>query len=177
MALFKVNTGTREQEVCRLQWEWEVPVPARDRQGTLVKNGEERLVVLNSVVRSVIEGLRLEGNASGPVFRYRGRGVTRMHNSAWLSAWRRAGLPVDPEWLHGVHNLKHTFGRRLRAAGVSLETRRVLLGHKNGSFTSHYSVPEIRELIDAVQSVCVESVHKTPTLTLLKRKAASVETR
>ena len=24
MALFKVNTGTREQEVCRLQWEWKV---------------------------------------------------------------------------------------------------------------------------------------------------------
>ncbi len=70
-----------------------------------------------------------------------------------------------------MHNLKHTFGRRLRAAGVPLETRRVLLGHKNGDITSHYSVPEIRELIDAVERVCVASVHKTPTLTLLKRKA------
>ena len=27
MALFKVNTGCREQEVCRLQWDWEVQVP------------------------------------------------------------------------------------------------------------------------------------------------------
>lgn len=27
MALFKANTGTREQEVCKLQWEWEVAVP------------------------------------------------------------------------------------------------------------------------------------------------------
>lgn len=27
MALFKVNTGTREQEVCGLKWEWEVDVP------------------------------------------------------------------------------------------------------------------------------------------------------
>ena len=25
MALFKVNTGTREMEVCNLRWEWEVP--------------------------------------------------------------------------------------------------------------------------------------------------------
>jgi len=27
MALFKVNTGCREQEVCRLKWEYEVKVP------------------------------------------------------------------------------------------------------------------------------------------------------
>ncbi len=184
MALFKVNTGTREQEVCRLRWEWEVAVPelatsvfiipARDAHGTLVKNGEERLVVLNSVARSVIEGARADSGARdrGPVFTYRGRRVARMHNSAWKRAWRRAGLPVDPEWLRGVHNLKHTLGRRLRAAGVPLETRRVLLGHKNGDVTSHYSVPEIRELIEALERVCVDDVHKTPTLALLKRRAA-----
>ena len=27
MAMFKVNTGTREQEVCQLRWEWEIEVP------------------------------------------------------------------------------------------------------------------------------------------------------
>jgi hypothetical protein len=27
MALFKANTGCREQEVCKLKWEWEVQVP------------------------------------------------------------------------------------------------------------------------------------------------------
>ena len=27
MALYKVNTGCREQEVCQLRWEWEVKVP------------------------------------------------------------------------------------------------------------------------------------------------------
>ncbi len=27
MALFKVNTGLREQEVCKLRWRWEVKVP------------------------------------------------------------------------------------------------------------------------------------------------------
>ena len=27
MALFKVNTGLRDQEVCRLRWEWEYPIP------------------------------------------------------------------------------------------------------------------------------------------------------
>ena len=97
--------------------------------------------------------------------------MTRMHNSAWKRAWRCAGLPIGAQWLRGVHNLKHTLGRRLRAAGVPLETRRVLLGHKNGDITSHYSVPEIQKLIEALERVCVESVHKTPTLAVLKRRA------
>ena len=49
--------------------------------------------------------------------------------------------------------LKHTFGRRLRAAGVPLETRKVLLGHKSGDITTHYSAPEIAELLEAANRV------------------------
>jgi len=187
MALFKVNTGTREQEVCRLRWEWEVLVPelatsvfivpAKDEYGTLVKNGEERLVVLNAVARSVVDSLRSNVRGEGAVFAYRGCMVTRMHNTAWKRAWEDAGLPMARRWVRGVHNLKHTFGRRLRAAGVSLETRRVLLGHTNGDITSHYSAPEIQELIEAVERVCAESVHKTPTLALLKRVSVGAKTR
>lgn len=33
--------------------------------------------------------------------------------------------------------------------GVPLETRRALLGHKNGDITTHYSAPELQELIEA----------------------------
>lgn len=50
-------------------------------------------------------------------------------------------------------HLKHTFGRRLRTAGVLLETRKVLLGHKTGDITSHYSAPELAELIRAANAV------------------------
>ena len=52
-----------------------------------------------------------------------------------------------------VHDLKHTFGRRLRNAGVSLETRKVLIGHKNWDITGHYSAPELAELISAANAV------------------------
>jgi hypothetical protein len=50
MALFKVNTGLREPEVCGLKWEYEVKVPELETSvfvipGGSVKNGEERLVV------------------------------------------------------------------------------------------------------------------------------------
>ena len=70
-----------------------------------------------------------------------------------------------------VHDLKHTFGRRLRAAGVGRETRSVLLGHANGDITTHYSGAELAELIAAAEKVC--GVNRSlPTLTVLKRRAA-----
>jgi integrase len=188
MVLFKVNTGTRDQEVCRLQWDWEVEVPelntsvfiipayiwteadevGNDVQG-LVKNREDRLVVLNRIAESVIESRR--GIHDTFVFTYRGKPVARMHNTAWKRAWRDAGLPVCRQYTRGVHNLKHTFGRRLRAAGVPLETRKVLLGHTNGDITTHYSATELEELINATNSIFSSERSQSPTLTLLKTKA------
>ena len=53
-----------------------------------------------------------------------------------------------------VHDLKHTFGRRLRAAGVSFEDRQDLLGHRSGRITTHYSAAELSRLIAAANSVC-----------------------
>jgi integrase len=53
-----------------------------------------------------------------------------------------------------VHDLKHTFGRRLRAAGVSFEDRQDLLGHRSGRITTHYSAAELTNLIEAANKVC-----------------------
>ena len=52
MALFAVNTGCRDAEICNLRWEWEVEVPELGTSVFIipevaVKNGEDRLVVLN----------------------------------------------------------------------------------------------------------------------------------
>jgi len=74
--------------------------------------------------------------------------IRHMNNTTWQTARKKAGLAQVR-----VHDLKHTFGRRLRTAGVSLETRRVLLGHKSGDITSHYSAPELAELIRAANAV------------------------
>jgi len=52
-----------------------------------------------------------------------------------------------------VHDLKHAFGRRLRAAGVSFEDRQDLLGHKSGRITTHYSQAELTNLIEAADKV------------------------
>ena len=165
MALFKVNTGTREQEVCGLRWEWEERIPELATTvfvipGISTKNKEDRLIVLNRIARSVIEEQR--GQNRTWVFPYEGRRLSRMYNKAWrLARWEASEVyEADmgnscPKGFKSirVHDLKHTFGRRLRSAGVSLETRRVLLGHKNGDITTHYSAPELQELVDAVERV------------------------
>lgn len=88
--------------------------------------------------------------------------MTRMLNSAWLRARQAVDLRVR------VHDLKHTFGRRLRAAGVSFEDRQDLLGHRSGRITTHYSAAELSRLIDAANSVCERS-GKRPELVVLRR--------
>ena len=81
MALFKVNTGCRDQEVCNLRWEWEVQVPELDTSiflipGRMVKNRDDRLVVSNKVARAVIQEMR--GIHSEYVFTYKGKPLNRM---------------------------------------------------------------------------------------------------
>ena len=71
-----------------------------------------------------------------------------------------------------VHDLKHTFGRRLRAAGVSFEDRQDLLGHRSGRITTHYSAAELSRLIEAANSVCERS-GKRPELVVLRRLSSS----
>jgi integrase len=166
MALFAVNTGCRDQEICSLRWEWEVKVPELNTSvfiipGAAVKNGEDRLVVLNKAALLVVNEVR--GQHSERVFTYNGRPLTRMLNSAWKRARKRVGLIVR------VHDLKHTFGRRLRASGVSFEDRQDLLGHKSGRITTHYSAAEIVNLVEAANKVCETRQNpNSPTLTLLR---------
>lgn len=166
MALFKVSTGCREAEVCSLRWEWEEEIPHLNTSVFIipahkVKNREERLVALNSTARAVVEQVR--GDHPEYVFTYRGRRIKKMNDSGWKSARKRAGLPQVR-----VHDLKHTFGRRLRAAGVSFEDRQDLSGHRSGKITTHYSAPELINLIEASERVCARYGSKLGTMVILK---------
>jgi integrase len=133
--------------------------------GPAVKNGDDRLVVLNAVARSVIEACR--GRHPTRVFTYEGKPVASMLNSAWKKARVRAGLP-----LARVHDLKHTFGRRLRAAGVTFEDRQDLLGHRSGRITTHYSAVELVRLIEAAERV-TERNGSRPELVVLRGKVGT----
>ncbi len=141
MCLFAVNTGLRNGEVCGLSWNDEVEIPELETSVFIIpkeriKNWEDRLVVLNSIARQVIEEVR--GEHSTWVFTYSGRRLKSMRRTAWINARHKVGLDFVR-----IHDLRHTYGRRLRSAGVSFEDRQDLLGHRSGRITTHYSAPEL----------------------------------
>ena len=188
MALFKVNTGLRGQEVVKLRWDWEVKVPELGVSvfvipRTYVKNTIDRYVVLNRIARAAIKSCR--GHHSEYVFTYRGQPVTNVYNSGWKAARRRAaaryelkiGLPC-PKGFRSirVHDLKHTYGHRLRAAGVSFEDRQLLLGHKmRAPVTTHYSAADVGALIAASERVCKLIARGSPSMALVRSCQAAPE--
>lgn len=163
MVLFAVHTGCRDQEICQLRWEWERTIPRLETSvfiipGSYVKNGDDRLIILNKIARSIIEGQR--GKHDEFVFTYERKyknrrsvvkNLTRMFNSAWLRARTAANLPSVR-----VHDLRHTFATRLRHAGVSFEDRQDLLGHRSHRITTQYSATEVAKLLDAANLLCEE---------------------
>ena len=167
MALFAVNTGCRDREICGLRWEWEVKVPELETivfiiPGAHVKNGRDRLVVLNRIALSIVESWR--GKHPTHVFAYRGKPLCRMLKSGWAGARDRAGLSGVR-----VDDLKHSFGRRLRAAGVSFEDRQDILGQRSGRITTHCAAAELGRLIEAVERVA-EQNGRRPELVVLRGK-------
>ena len=181
MALYTVNTGCRDEEVTGLQWAWEQTAMIRGKERSVfvlptTKNGAPRAVVLNDVAQSVIEAQR--GLHPVYVFVYKAgkkaeyQRVNAVNQSAWRKARARAAekypqalksaAPAGFVDLH-FHDLRHTVGRRLRAAGVVNETRADILGHRNGNMTTHYSQGELTELFDAVQLIAAES-EAAPTM-------------
>ena len=113
-------------------------------------------------------GLVKRGMHRKYVFTYKGNRIRKMNNTAWRNGRAKAGL----RQVH-VHDLKHTFGRRLRAAGVSFEDRQDLLGHRSGRITTHYSAAEFGNLLSAANRVVGQGSRKTPALFILRKKAAS----
>lgn len=145
MVLFALNTGCREAEITGLKWTEE-----NRRQGYFLipgdrtKNGEDRIIPLNAIAKQVVEAQR--GIHPDFIFTFKGEPVNRINGHAWRKARERAGIPQCR-----VHDLRHTFGRRLRAAEVSFENRQDLLGHKSSRITDHYCQAEIKELFGAVE--------------------------
>jgi integrase len=125
-----------------------------------VKNGEDRLVVLNRIALSVVNGRR--GKHPTHVFSFRGYAIGYMLNTGWRTARGKTGLPHIR-----VHDLKHTFGRRLRAAGVSFEDRQDLLVHRSGKITTHYSAAELSRLVECANRIC-DRDGKLPELVILR---------
>ena len=183
MARFAVTTGARDQELCRLEWKWERRIPIAEG-GTssrsvfllpaeIVKGGVARVLVLNDEAQAIVDTVRGKHRRFVFVSAGRRRPLRHLRDAGWQSARRRAAERYRerfgteaPEGFRNVrvHDLRHTFGRRLRAAGVSLEDRRDLLGHKAPDVTTHYSAAEIGNLVAAANRIVGSRENPTPTL-------------
>jgi integrase len=167
MALFAVNTGLRDSNVCGLQWTWEVVVPEIGRSVFVIppeafKTKRPHVVILNDVAWSIIKAQR--GLHPIWVFPYRGRRINTMNNNGWQQARCESGLP-----LVRVHDLRHSFGCRLRAAGVSAEDREALVGHANHSMAGHYASADVGRLL--AQANLIVNRRGTQTLLRVSRRA------
>jgi len=119
MCLLAVNTGLGNKEICVLRWDYEVDIPELatsvfviPKKG--VKNGEDRLVVLNSLARRVIESVR--GQHPLWVFAYEGNPLRTMNNTTWKMVRNKLGLPVR------IHDLKHSMAVGCARQGCPLRT-------------------------------------------------------
>ena len=121
------------------------------------KTNRAHVAILNDVAWSIIKAQR--GLHPIWVFPYRGRRINAMNNNGWQQARRGAGLP-----LVRIHDLRHSFGARLRAAGVSAEDREALLGHANHSMAGHYASPDVGRLLAQANLI----VDRSGTRTLLR---------
>lgn len=156
MALFALNTGMRQNNVCYLRWEWERHIDELERSVFLIpakhmKNNYDALIPINQRAAAVLDKVR--GQHEEYVFTYKGEPIARINNTGWRRAWRAAGLPADDTIMGGVHNLRHTFARRLRAAMVPHESIKALLSHVDGDVTLRYAPSEIKTLLHAVDNL------------------------
>lgn len=181
MSLFTLNTGVRDDVVCNLQWDWELPIPELGISvfETPVEHVKGRriskLVVCNSVSQAVVD--RQRGRHPEYVFAMAWHNhpmgpIETMNNTAWQSARTRAGLGD----LH-VHDLRHTVGMRMREAGVAETTRRDVLWHSAASITEHYTMAQIRELHAALEKISKPSNDWNKSLQALRAEAAARKAR
>ncbi len=164
MVLFATSTGARDDNVCRLRWDWERPVAELKRSVFVIpasefKGKRPHVLVLNDVAWRVVEACRgrhpeyvfvwrrerVKNFDAAPAMDY--RPVATMNNTAFQAARKAVGL----ERMR-VHDLRHTFGQRLRDAGVAEEDRALLLGHAIAGMPQHYATATIERLVDAANS-------------------------
>jgi integrase len=165
MVLFALNCGARDDNVCRLQWAWERKLPELERSVFVIpaeefKGQRRHVLVLNDVAAKIVEGCRgvheefvfawrrerVKNVVEEPVMPY--RPIRTMNNTAFQTARRAAKLEQVR-----VHDLRHTFGQRLREAGVSEEDRALLLGHAIAGMPQHYATATIARLVEAANKV------------------------
>lgn len=168
-AEFSLNTGARDRNVCGLLWEWERPVAEIGRSVFVIppghfKSNRAHVLVLNDVAWRIVE--RRRGKHKTHVFAFVHPTIPGAKPEPFgtqnNSAWQKARADVGLEQVR-VHDLRHTFGQRLRDAGVSQEDRDLLMGHASEGMSQHYATATLERLLQAANSVS-RTVDRTTVL-------------
>jgi len=143
---FALNTGCRKEEILGLKWE-DVDMVHSIITLRNTKNGETRMVPINSALLASLEGI--VRNISSPyvfcdVDGKRYGDIRKTFNKVC----NRAGV----EWLR-FHDLRHTFASHLVMSGVDINTVSKLLGHKSLTMTLRYSHLAQNHLDNAVENL------------------------
>jgi integrase/recombinase XerD len=125
--------GLRASELCNLR--------VADLQGAVIfvrqgKYGDQRFVPISSRARAAVDRYLAQSRAEGeiPVFRcLDGRPINRRHLLKIVTRYTRA-----LGFAGSVHSWRHSFAVRCLNKGMSLQTVKLLLGHRSITSTSHY---------------------------------------
>ncbi len=152
LLILLLNTGLRVLEVTALTLD---DLTLTDYEGAVFiregKGGVPRTVPLNQRTRQVLDeylALRPEHRSHRLFVGQRGPIGVRQVLRLLKKYCRHAGLEAN---LISVHTLRHTFGKNLVEAGVSLEEVAALMGHASLNTTRIYTIPDQLNLQRAVE--------------------------
>lgn len=150
--------GLRVSEVCALQLG---DVTVNERSGQVVvysgKGRKYRTVPLNLDARKALKTwLEVRPDGAGPHL-FVGRREAALQPRAVQRMLDRLARTANLDPVRVTpHACRHTFGKNLVDAGVSLDRVAVLMGHKDLSTTAIYTTPSRADLAAAVEQIAWE---------------------
>ncbi len=170
LVVLGIHTGIRIQsEGVGLTWEHVdlirnlVTVPA-----DLAKNGHERVIPLNQMIRTALAELRKAATHEAIFISTDGLPYRHIRKSFDRACARAKVNGVTP------HVLRHTFASRLVMAGVDLRTVQVLGGWKSLDMVMRYSHLSPHHKAQAVEAICLDKMDPIWTQTVEEKTARLV---
>ena len=170
LVVLGIHAGIRIQsEGVGLTWEHVdlirnlVTVPA-----DLAKNGHERVIPLNRMIRTALTDLRKDAKHESIFVSADGLPYRHIRKSFDRACARAKVNGVTP------HVLRHTFASRLVMAGVDLRTVQVLGGWKSLDMVMRYSHLSPHHKAQAVEAICLDKMDPIWTQTVEEKTARLV---
>lgn len=152
--LLMLHAGLRVSELLALRG---VDIQLGPRSGRVHvrngKGGKYRVVPLNVDVRqAVADWLEMRGQDNGYLFEFEGK---PLHVRTVQAKLKLLAKQIGMKHLT-PHQLRHTFGKNLVDAGVSLDRVARLMGHTSVDTTAIYTMPSEQDLQRAVEQIAWE---------------------